>query len=127
MLLFKYFFITEFHEITLIQPKYLLFQIVDWSSLDWFKPKGKGGLIVSRMLSQMDSFLSTMFDMTVHMCMMYAIASAYLDVTGVLVAVLVTQAALYIIIFNPKFAWSHPDSMPAWVQRRIGTLALQYD
>ncbi|GFR64985.1 hypothetical protein ElyMa_001937100 [Elysia marginata] len=109
------------------EQSYMAKRIVDWSSLDWFKPGGNKGAKESRVLSQMDSFLGTLFDMVVHMCMMYALASEYLNVTGVLVAVLIAQAALYVVVFNPKFAWSHPNSMPAWVQRRLGTLALQYD
>ncbi|RUS90618.1 hypothetical protein EGW08_001615 [Elysia chlorotica] len=109
------------------EQSYMAKRIVDWSSLDWFKTEGAGRPVVSRMLSQLDSFCGTLFDMLVHMCMMYALGRAYLDVTGVLVAVLLAQAALYVVVFNPKFAWSHPNSMPGWVQRRIGALALRYD
>ncbi|GFO47256.1 hypothetical protein PoB_007376100 [Plakobranchus ocellatus] len=91
------------------EQSYMAKRIVDWSSLDWFRPEIKGG----RFHSQIDSFLGTLFDMCVHVCMMYGLASAYLDVTGILLAVIVAQAALYVVIFNPKFAWSNPDTEAA--------------
>lgn len=96
---------------------YMAKKIIDWSSLDWFKSSKPHQ-------PQIDSALGTFFDISVHGAMIYVLAEQ-MDITSILMAVIIGQAALYAIIFNPKFAWSSPHSMPAWVQKRIGKLALE--
>ncbi|CAL1532788.1 unnamed protein product [Lymnaea stagnalis] len=96
---------------------YMAKKIIDWSSLDWFessKPKQP----------QIDSALGTFFDIAVHAAMIYVVGEQ-MDMTSILIAVIIAQAALYSVIFNPKFAWSSPNRMPDWVQKRIGKLALE--
>ncbi|XP_012946708.1 uncharacterized protein LOC101858991 [Aplysia californica] len=96
---------------------YMAKKIIDWSCLDWFKSEKKKDI-------QLDSTLGTLFDIVVHVVMMYAIGQQ-LSGLQIFIAMLIAQAALYAVIFNPKFAWSSPSSMPAWVQRRLGKLALE--
>jgi len=94
---------------------YLAKRIIDWSSLDWFTSTS------SQKGFQIDSTFGTAFDVVVHLVMMWGLAqhlAVWQMAIGAAVCGLLTQAVLY----NPRFAWSSPGNMPAWVQKRLGKL-----
>uniref|UniRef100_A0A2C9JUT4 Uncharacterized protein n=1 Tax=Biomphalaria glabrata TaxID=6526 RepID=A0A2C9JUT4_BIOGL len=97
---------------------YMAKRIIDWSSLEWFKSNQKPSL-------QLDSTLGTLFDVCVHAAMMYVLGEQ-MGIFSILVAIFIAQACVYTILFNPKLAWSSPNNVPVWVQKRVGKLALDH-
>ncbi|GFS27055.1 hypothetical protein ElyMa_005235100 [Elysia marginata] len=105
-------------------------RIISWSCLEWFESKNgqeKCRDFTRGRLHPIDCFLHTVFDLSVHFVLFYVLATEYLDTARVLVVLCVTTAAVCMVFFNRKYAWSCPGNVPAWVRRRLGTLTMQCD
>ncbi|XP_059177656.1 uncharacterized protein LOC131956988 [Physella acuta] len=94
---------------------YMAKRIIDWSSLDWFKNQPRR--------PQIDSFLGTLFDVLVHAAMMYVIGEQ-MSMISLLLAMVTGPTVLYAVLFNSKFAWTSPNKVPRWIEKRVGKLAL---
>lgn len=89
----------------------LSFQIITWSSLDWFKTDLKNRW-------EIDSILGTSFDVVVHLCMAYYLGQ-YLDVVHVMFSLALVQVGILVLLYGPYYAWASPGKEPAWIEKRI--------
>ncbi|GAB1605200.1 uncharacterized protein LOC115220432, partial [Argonauta hians] len=89
-------------------------KIISWSSLDWIKSKYNSSW-------EFDNILGTAFDLAVHITMSYQILKA-VTFTESVVAVALASFLVNYLMFSKKFAWSSPQDIPAWVEKRIQPL-----
>ena len=89
----------------------MCFQIITWSSLDWFKSD-----LGNRW--EIDSILGTTFDLVVHICMTYCLGQ-YLSTVLILANLVLVQAVVLVLLFGPYYAWASPGNIPAWIKKRI--------
>ncbi|CAI9734142.1 Hypothetical predicted protein [Octopus vulgaris] len=89
-------------------------KIISWSSLDWIKSKYNEKW-------EFDNILGTAFDLAVHISFSYLLSKT-LTFTEIVVGVAMASFLLNYVMFSKKFAWSNPQNIPAWVQKRIQPL-----
>lgn len=89
-------------------------QVINWSSLEWQQSAH------SRKW-EWDVILGTAYDVLMHACNAYILAT-YLSTVEILVSVFLVQAAVVAVLYSPHFAWANPAAIPSWVARRIHRL-----
>lgn len=88
-------------------------RVISWSSLDWaysYEHRFDWSLIIG-----------TTFDLVCHL-VNAMLLSAYFSLLHGFVAIAISIFLLGIVIFNPRFAWSTPSNVPAWVRQRVSIL-----
>lgn len=97
-------------------------KVIDWSSLDWLFPqKQTSSADKSEGVkpSVLDVGLGTAFDMVTHIVYAYLLTT-YISQWQMLLALIIPAVLTKLVLFNGRFAWATPGSVPDWVRRRVG-------
>merc|ERR1712168_1171234 len=87
-------------------------RVVSWSSLDWNRGRW----------NQLDLVAGTVFDLAIHVANAWLIG-LNLSLMNIALSLVVVAIGVFVIFYNPKFAWASRDSAPEWVQKRIRPLS----
>ncbi|CAH1798824.1 unnamed protein product [Owenia fusiformis] len=92
--------------------KHFTNRVISWSSLDWLKDEK------TQSRQEWFIFLGTLFDVIVH-CVNAYILSQYMHAVEMVVGLSLVSVLSYLILYNTRYAWSNPDEVPKWVEKRV--------
>ena len=73
--------------------------------------------------NQLDLVIGTFFDVFIHALNSVLLVQYLTSIEGLVLALFLDAMFVVLVLFNPKLAWSSPNKVPNWVQKRIRTLS----
>lgn len=84
--------------------------VISWSSLDWYRTFAHR--------YDWEMILGTTFDFLCHL-INAALIYHNLSFLQMFLSLFACQLLFLVVLYNPRFAWSNPNQVPAWVEKRI--------
>jgi len=92
-------------------------KVISWSSLEWQRLPQKTSLTTG-----LFETVGTIFDLMVHLVNAYLLASQ-ITAVEVILGIALVHFTVQILLYNPRFAWTSPNSLEPWIEKRLKPLS----